>query len=104
MSEGVAQLKQHVHAGELAVFKSLDAMMALQGRVFAEREHAAQALYRRRAAHHARAVPAVRGAGGGGSGVVTRSVLRPLGGEPDEAARVLSQIAQRRPDHRSANG
>ena len=45
-AQGVAQLKQNVQPAEQAVFKSLEAMMALQGQIFAEREHAAQTLYR----------------------------------------------------------
>ncbi|WP_183143959.1 MCP four helix bundle domain-containing protein, partial [Pseudomonas marginalis] len=43
--QGLAQLKQQVMPAELEVFKSLDALMAMQGRLFAEREQAAQALY-----------------------------------------------------------
>ncbi|MBX4134602.1 methyl-accepting chemotaxis protein [Pseudomonas sp. S5F11] len=91
--QGLAQLKQQVMPAELEVFKSLDALMALQGRVFAERQQVAQALYddARRTMIGlfmlclARVVAAAV--------LVTRSVLRPLGGEPDEAARVLSHIA-----------
>jgi len=92
--QGLAQLKQQVIPAELEVFKSLDALMAMQGRLFAERQQAAQTLY-----DEARGtmlglfllclalvvVAAV---------IVTRSVTRPLGGEPDEVARVLSHIAE----------
>ncbi|MGL5995476.1 MAG: methyl-accepting chemotaxis protein [Pseudomonas proteolytica] len=93
-AEGVAQLKQHVQPAEQAVFKSLEAMMALQGQIFSEREYAAQTLYsearRNMLGLFLLCVALVVAAGG----IVTRSVTRPLGGEPDEAARVLSQIAQ----------
>ena len=92
--EGVAQLKQNVQPAEQAVFKSLEAMMALQGQIFAEREHAAQTLYsdarRNMLGLFLLCVALVVAA----AVIVTRSVTRPLGGEPDEAARVLSQIAQ----------
>ncbi|MBJ2260566.1 MCP four helix bundle domain-containing protein [Pseudomonas sp. MF5691] len=93
-AEGVAQLKQNVQPAEQAVFKSLEAMMALQGQIFAEREHAAQTLYsdarRNMLGLFLLCVALVVAA----AVIVTRSVTRPLGGEPDEAARVLSQIAQ----------
>ncbi|MGX9760989.1 methyl-accepting chemotaxis protein [Pseudomonas shahriarae] len=93
-AEGVAQLKQNVQPAEQAVFKSLEAMMALQGQIFAEREHAAQTLYsdarRNMLGLFLLCVALVVAA----AVMVTRSVTRPLGGEPDEAARVLSQIAQ----------
>ena len=93
-AEGVAQLKQNVQPAEQAVFKSLEAMMALQGQIFTEREHAAQTLYsearRNMLGLFLLCVALVVAA----AVIVTRSVTRPLGGEPDEAARVLSQIAQ----------
>ncbi|WP_339425545.1 methyl-accepting chemotaxis protein [Pseudomonas proteolytica] len=93
-AEGVAQLKQQVQPAEQAVFKSLEAMMALQGQIFTERERAAQTLYsearRNMLGLFLLCVALVVAAGV----IVTRSVTRPLGGEPDEAARVLSQIAQ----------
>lgn len=90
----MAQLKQHVVPAEQQVYKSLDSLMVLQEQIFADREKSAQALY-----NDARLnmlgllvfclvsviVVAV---------IVTRSVTRPLGGEPIVAAQVLSQIAQ----------
>ncbi len=91
--QGLAQLKQQVMPAELEVFKSLDALMALQGRVFAERQQVAQALYddarRTMIGLFMLCLALVVAA----AVLVTRSVLRPLGGEPDEAARVLSHIA-----------
>ncbi|WP_348748097.1 methyl-accepting chemotaxis protein [Pseudomonas rhodesiae] len=91
--QGLAQLKQQVMPAELEVFKSLDALMALQGRVFAERQQVAQALYddarRTMIGLFLLCLALVAAA----AVLVTRSVLRPLGGEPDEAARVLSHIA-----------
>ncbi|NNA88074.1 methyl-accepting chemotaxis protein [Pseudomonas gessardii] len=93
-AEGVTQLKQNVQPAEQAVFKSLEAMMALQGQIFTQREHAAQTLYsearRNMLGLFLLCVALVVAA----AVIVTRSVTRPLGGEPDEAARVLSQIAQ----------
>jgi len=92
--QGLAQLKQQVVPAELEVFKSLDALMAMQGRLFAEREQAAQTLYdearRTMIGLLLLCVSLVVAA----AVIVTRSVTRPLGGEPDEVARVLSHIAQ----------
>jgi len=93
-AQGVAQLKQQVQPAEQAMFRSLEAIMALQGQIFAEREQVAQALYsdarRNMLGLSLLCVALVVTA----AVIVTRSVTRPLGGEPDEAARVLSQIAQ----------
>ena len=92
--QGLAQLKQQVVPAELEVFKSLDALMAMQGRLFVEREQAAQILYddarRTMIGLFLLCVSLVVAA----AVIVTRSVTRPLGGEPDEVARVLSHIAQ----------
>src|SRR5690606_26368485 len=76
------------------VYQSLDELMALQGKIFADREQAAQELYsdarRNMLGLFLFCVALVVAA----AVAVTRSVTRPLGGEPDAAARVLSQIAQ----------
>ncbi|WET08397.1 MULTISPECIES: methyl-accepting chemotaxis protein [unclassified Pseudomonas] len=92
--QGLAQLKQQVVPAELDVFKSLDALMAMQGRLFVEREQAAQILYddarRTMIGLLLLCVTLVVAA----AVIVTRSVTRPLGGEPDEVARVLNHIAQ----------
>ncbi|ETK17142.1 methyl-accepting chemotaxis protein [Pseudomonas sp. FH4] len=93
-AQGVAQLKQNVQPAEQAVFKSLEAMMALQGQIFAEREHAAQTLYREARRNMLGLFLLCVALVVTAAVIVTRSVTRPLGGEPDEAARVLSQIAQ----------
>ena len=91
--QGLAQLKQQVMPAELDVFKSLDALMAMQGRLFTEREQAAQTLYddarRTMIGLFLLCLPLVVAA----AVIVTRSVTRPLGGEPDEVARVLKHIA-----------
>lgn len=91
--QGLAQLKQQVMPAELDVFKSLDALMAMQGRLFTEREQAAQTLYddarRTMIGLFLLCLTLVVAA----SVIVTRSVTRPLGGEPDEVARVLKHIA-----------
>ncbi|MNM62657.1 Methyl-accepting chemotaxis protein McpS [compost metagenome] len=92
--EAMAQLKQKVIPAEHEVYRSLDELMALQGKIFADRELSAQELYND-ARHNmfglflfclALVITAAF--------IVTRSVTRHLGGEPDDAARVLSQIAQ----------
>lgn len=92
--QGLAQLKQQVMPAELEVFKSLDALMSMQGRLFAERQQAAQTLYddarRTMLGLFGLCLALVVTA----AVLVTRSVTRPLGGEPDEVARVLSHIAQ----------
>lgn len=94
LEEAMAQLKQKVIPAEHEVYRSLDQLMALQGRIFTDRELSAQRLY-----SDARRnmfglflfclvlviVAAI---------IVARSVSRPLGGEPDDAARLLNQIAQ----------
>lgn len=91
--QGQAQLKQQVMPAELEVFKSLDALMALQGRVFAERQQVAQALYDDARLTMIGLFVLCLALVVAAAVLVTRSVLRPLGGEPDEAARVLSHIA-----------
>lgn len=92
--DAMAQLKQKVVPAEREVYGSLDQLMALQGKIFADREQAAQALYsdarRNMLGLFLFCVALVIAA----AVIVTRSVTRPLGGEPDDAARFLSQIAQ----------
>ncbi|MCK9817575.1 chemotaxis protein [Pseudomonas chlororaphis] len=90
----MAQLKQQVMPAEQRVYQSLDAMMALQGRIFSEREQAADALYRDARLNMVLLFVLCVGAVVAAGVAVTRSVTRPLGGEPDAAAQVLSQIAQ----------
>ncbi|MDI3271565.1 methyl-accepting chemotaxis protein [Pseudomonas sp. AL03] len=92
--DAMAQLKQKVVPAELQVYRSLDELMALQGKIFADREQSAQALYsdarRNMLGLFLFCVALVIAA----AVIVTRSVTRPLGGEPDDAARFLSQMAQ----------
>jgi methyl-accepting chemotaxis protein len=92
--DAMAQLKQKVVPAEREVYGSLDQLMALQGRIFADREQSAQALYsdarRNMLGLFLFCVALVIAA----AVIVTRSVTRPLGGEPDDAARFLNQIAQ----------
>lgn len=94
VDDAMAQLKQKVVPAELEVYRSLDALMALQGKIFADREQSAQELYndarRNMLGLFLFCVALVIVA----AVIVTRSVTRPLGGEPDDAARVLSHIAQ----------
>jgi len=90
----MAQLKQHVIPAEQQVYKSLDALMMLQGQIFADRERSAQALYNDARLNMLGLLVFCLAAVIAAAVIVTRSVTRPLGGEPDDAARVLSQIAQ----------
>lgn len=90
----MAQLKQQVIPAERQVYKSLDALMALQGQIFADRERSAQALYSDARLNMLGLLVFCLASVIAAAVIVTRSVTRPLGGEPDVAARVLSQIAQ----------
>ena len=92
--QGLAQLKQQVMPAELAVFNSLDALMAMQGRLFTEREQAAQTLYDEARRTMLGLFLVCLGLVVTAAVLVTRSVTRPLGGEPDDVARVLSHIAE----------
>ncbi|WP_248795523.1 methyl-accepting chemotaxis protein [Pseudomonas sp. MWU13-2105] len=90
----MTQLKQQVIPAEQQVYQSLDALMALQGQIFVDRERSAEELYsdarRNMLGLFVLCLVSVTAA----AVIVTRSVTRPLGGEPDVAAQVLSQIAQ----------
>jgi methyl-accepting chemotaxis protein len=92
--QGLAQLKEQVIPAELEVFKSLDALMAMQGRLFAERQQAAQTLYDEARGTMLGLFLLCLALVVAAAVIVTRSVTRPLGGEPDEVARVLSHIAE----------
>ena len=92
--QGLAQLKQQVMPAEAQVFKSLDALMAMQGRLFSEREQAAQTLYDEARRNMIGLFLLCLALVVTAAVIVTRSVTRPLGGEPDEVARVLSHIAE----------
>ena len=92
--QGLAQLKQQVMPAEAQVFKSLDALMAMQGRLFSEREQAAQILYDEARRNMIGLFLLCLALVVAAAVIVTRSVTRPLGGEPDEVARVLSHIAE----------
>jgi methyl-accepting chemotaxis protein len=90
----MTQLKQHVIPAEQQVYKSLDALMLLQGQIFADRERSAQALYNDARLNMLGWLVFCLASVIAATVIVTRSVTRPLGGEPIDAARVLSQIAQ----------
>ena len=94
LDEARAQLKDKVVPAEAEVYRSLDAVMALQGKIFADRERAAQQLYSDAQRTMFGLFVLCMGLVITAAVVVTRSVTRPLGGEPDAAARVLSQIAE----------
>ncbi|WP_214510212.1 methyl-accepting chemotaxis protein [Pseudomonas brassicacearum] len=92
--EAMTQLKQGVIPAELEVYRSLEGMMAMQGKVFVEREHLAQARYNDARRNMLALVLACLALVTTVAVLVTRSVTRPLGGEPNDAARVLNLIAQ----------
>ncbi|WP_201192062.1 methyl-accepting chemotaxis protein [Pseudomonas fluorescens] len=94
LDEARAQLRDKVVPAEAEVYRSLDAVMALQGKIFADRERAAQQLYSDAQRTMFGLFVLCMGLVITAAVVVTRSVTRPLGGEPDAAARVLSQIAE----------
>ncbi|NWE29762.1 methyl-accepting chemotaxis protein [Pseudomonas gingeri] len=94
IDEASVQLKEQVIPAEREVYKSLDALMALQGRLFAERQVAAQTLYDDARLNMLGLFVLCLLTVGVAAVVVTRSVTRPLGGEPADAARVLSLIAE----------
>lgn len=66
----------------------------MQGKVFVEREHLAQARYNDARRNMLALVLACLALVTTVAVLVTRSVTRPLGGEPNDAARVLNLIAQ----------
>ena len=90
----MAQLQEQVMPAEQQVYQSLDALMALQGRIFVEREQVAQSLYNSARLNMLGLFVLCLAAVIGVATLVIRSVTRPLGGEPDQAARVLNQIAE----------
>ncbi|MFJ2545029.1 methyl-accepting chemotaxis protein [Pseudomonas sp. NPDC087612] len=105
----MTQLKQNVVPAEHEVYQHLESLMALQGQIFVEREQAAQALYNDARLNMLGLVVLCLLAVIAAALLVTRSVTRPLGGEPDTAARVLSRIAEGDltiavPTHGSADG
>jgi methyl-accepting chemotaxis protein len=92
--DAAAQLQSQVVPAELAVYRSLDELMALQEQVFAGREQAATELYNNARNTMLGLLLGCIALLGGACVLVLRSVLGPLGGEPQEAARVVRLIAQ----------
>ncbi|QHG65221.1 methyl-accepting chemotaxis protein [Pseudomonas putida] len=92
--DAMTQLKQRVVPAEQQVYKSLDSLIALQGQIFADREKSAQTLYNDAQLNMLGLLAFCLTSVIVAAVIVTRSVTRPLGGEPNDAARVLSQIAQ----------
>ncbi|MDB6445676.1 MULTISPECIES: methyl-accepting chemotaxis protein [Pseudomonas] len=92
--EAMTQLRQGVIPAELEVYKSLEGLMAMQGKLFAERERLAQERYSDARRNMLALVLMCLALVSTVAILVTRSVTRPLGGEPDDAARVLNLIAQ----------
>ncbi|MDP3845907.1 MAG: methyl-accepting chemotaxis protein [Pseudomonas sp.] len=92
--EAARQLQNQVIPAELAVYRSLDELMALQEQVFAGREQAAQELYSSARTSMIALLLGCLALVAGAAVLVTRSVLGPLGGEPLDAARVVRQISK----------
>lgn len=79
---------------EQAVYASLNAVMEAQGQLFESRKKAASALYSDAARNMLLLLVFCLALVAIAAYMVIRSVVRPLGGEPDEAAAVLREIAQ----------
>jgi methyl-accepting chemotaxis protein len=92
--EAVLQLEQSVTPAEQAMYQSLEGLMAMQDRLFDERERGAQTRYQDAQLHLLMMVLACLALVATVAVLVTRSVTRPLGGEPGDAARMLGHIAQ----------
>ena len=92
--DALAQLQSQVVPAELAVYRSLDELMALQEQVFVGREQAASALYSNARTTMLGLLLGCIALLGVACVLVIRSVLGPLGGEPHEAARVVRLIAR----------
>lgn len=88
------QLQNQVIPAEADVYKSLNSMMAMQGQLFEQRKEDAKALYENAWQNMIGLLVACLILVIVAAIMVTRSVMKPLGGEPVDAARVLRQIAQ----------
>jgi methyl-accepting chemotaxis protein len=91
--DAAAHLQSHVKPAELAVYRSLDALMALQEQVFASRKLESDHYHEARNIMFSLLLGCIAVLGVACVWVL-RSVLGPLGGEPQEAARVVRLIAQ----------
>lgn len=87
-------LQQQMIPSEKAVYASLDAMMKAQGTIFEQRKEAAITLYSSAWRNMLALLVTCLALVGVGAFLVIRSVVKPLGGEPNEAAAVLREIAQ----------
>jgi len=92
--EAAALLQSKVIPAEVEVYKNLNELMALQGQIFEGREDAAKALYSQARISMVALLLGCLLLVIGAAIVVIRSVIKPLGGEPVDAARVLRQIAK----------
>lgn len=87
-------VKAQLIPAEQAVYTRLNAVMQAQGQLFESRKKAATALYSDAAKHMLLLLVFCLVLVAIAAYIVIRSVVRPLGGEPDETAAVLREIAQ----------
>ncbi|HRL93483.1 MAG TPA: methyl-accepting chemotaxis protein [Pseudomonas sp.] len=94
MEQASSLLQTRVVPAELQVYDSLNGLMALQSEVFAQRGHTAVAIYANVRATMLGILLVCLALVVAAGLIVTRSVTRPLGGEPLTAAQIVRQIAK----------
>ena len=94
MEQASSLLQARVVPAELQVYDSLNGLMALQSEVFAQRGHTAVAIYANVRATMLGILLVCLALVVAAGLIVTRSVTRPLGGEPLTAAQIVRQIAK----------
>lgn len=87
-------VQQQLVPSEQAVYVSLNAMMADQGDLFEQRKKTASQLYASTLRNMLILLGVCLALVGVTAFIVIRSVIKPLGGEPDEVAAALREIAQ----------
>lgn len=94
MEQASSLLQARVVPAELQVYDSLNGLMALQSEVFAQRGSTAVAIYANVRATMLGILLVCLALVVAAGLIVTRSVTRPLGGEPLTAAQIVRQIAK----------
>jgi len=94
MEQASSLLQARVVPAELQVYDSLNGLMALQSEVFAQRGNTAVAIYANVRATMLGILLVCLALVVAAGLIVTRSVTRPLGGEPLTAAQIVRQIAK----------
>ncbi len=94
LAEATRLLQARVTPAELEVYKVLDELMALQEEIFTGRQTQSQETYDSARATMLGALLACLALVIGAAIIVTRSVTRPLGGEPLEASQTVRLIAK----------